>query len=60
MKYACYGPNDPEDEQDELDGKLSYYRPNAGQDEAPDNRTVAATIPTPRLTILLHKKPHPP
>ena len=60
MKYAAYGPNDPDPKQDEPDGKLSYYRPNAGQDEAPDNRTVAATISTPRLTILLHKKPHPP
>ncbi len=62
MKYANYGPNDPdpEDEQDKLDGKLFHYRPNTGQDEASDNRTVAATIRAPKLTIPLHKKSLPP
>ena len=58
MKYAGCGPNDPdpEDEQDKLDGKLSYYRPNTGQDDASDNRTVAATVHTPKLTIPLNNR----
>ena len=58
MKYAGYGPNDPdpEDERDKLDGKLSYYRPNTGQDDASDSRTVAATVHTPKLTIPLNNR----
>ena len=58
MRYAGYGPSDPapEDEQDEVDGKLSHYRPNTVQDDASDSRTVAATVRTPKLTVPINNR----
>ena len=58
MKYACYGPDDPDpdDEQDDMYAEIHRYRRLAGQDDASDNRTVAATVRTPRLTIPINNR----
>ncbi|MCY3543146.1 MAG: hypothetical protein OXH22_03750, partial [Chloroflexi bacterium] len=58
MTFATCGPNDPdpEDEQDKLDGELSHHRSYTDQDGASDNRTAAAQIPTPKLTIPINNR----
>ncbi len=58
MKYAGYGPDDPapDDKQDNMYAEIHRYRRLAGQDDASDNRTVAATIRTPKLTIPINNR----
>ena len=60
MKYATYGPDDPDpdpdDGQDDMYAEIHRYRRLAGQDDASDNRTVAATVRTPKLTIPLKNR----
>ena len=58
MKYATYGPDDPdpEDEQDDMYAEIHRYRRLAGQDDASDNRTVAATVRTPKLTVPINNR----
>ena len=58
MKYATYGPDDPDldDGQDDMYAEIHRYRRLAAQDDASDNRTVAATVRTPKLTIPINNR----
>ena len=58
MEHACYGPDDPDpdDEQDDMYAEIHRYRRLAAQDDASDNRTVAATVRTPKLTIPINNR----
>ena len=58
MKHAGYGPDDPapDDEQDNMYAEIHRYRRLVRQDDASDNRTVAATIRTPKLTIPINNR----
>ncbi len=58
MRYAGYGPDDPDpdDEQDNMYAEIHRYRRLAGQDDASDNRTVAATVRIPKLTIPINNR----
>lgn len=58
MKYACSDPSDPDpyNEQDKMYAEIHRHRRLAAQDDASDNRTVAATIRAPKLTIPLNNR----
>ena len=58
MRYACADPSDPDpyNEQDKMYAEIHRYRRLAAQDDASDNRTVAATIRAPKLTIPLNNR----
>ncbi len=58
MRYAGYGPDDPapDDEQDDIYAEIHRYRRLAGQDDASDNRTVAATVRAPKLTVPINNR----
>ena len=56
MKFANYGPNDPdpEDERDMLNAKLTRYNPVRTTGRSP--HTAAAQIPSPRLTVPINNR----
>ena len=56
MKFANYGPNDPdpEDEQDKLNANLTRYNSVAATGRS--SHTAAAQIPIPKLTIPINNR----